>query len=137
MAPKSWPSANGEYPKTSAAAVALVAHVVHAAAGAPDAAAYHPQFLAAVALWSATTAALGPTLPSYAASLVPEASRGLGLAAFRSCGDVGFVVAPLALGLVADAAGAPAALLALSAGTAASAAAFAARARPVRSTKVD
>ena len=56
--------------------------------------------------------ALGPTLPAYAADLVPEAKRGLGLAAFRSAGDVGFVGAPLALGIVADAFGAPAALAA-------------------------
>ena len=72
-----------------------------------------------------STAALGPTLPAYAADLVPEAKRGLGLAAFRSAGDVGFVGAPLALGLCADAFGAPAALAGLAGASVASAGAFA------------
>jgi len=114
----------------TAAAVGALAGVVAAAAGGGDAAAYHGAFLGAVALWSLSTAALGPTLPAYAASLVPDASRGLGLAAFRSCGDVGFVLAPLALGFLADAFGALAALGGLSAATAAAAGAFAAGARP-------
>ncbi|KAH8062028.1 transporter [Aureococcus anophagefferens] len=67
----------------SALAVAGVAGVV--ALGAE----YHAHFLAAVGLWSLSTAALGPTLPSYAAALVDPAARGVGIAAFRSAGDVG------------------------------------------------
>ena len=82
-------------------------------------------FLGAVALWALSTAALGPTLPAYAADLVPEAKRGLGLAAFRSAGDVGFVGAPLALGIIADAFGAPVALAGLAGASVASAGAFA------------
>ena len=107
----------------SAAAVLAVAHVAlqAEASGQPDQVA----FLGAVALWALSTAALGPTLPAYAADLVPEAKRGLGLAAFRSAGDVGFVGAPLALGIVADAFGAPAALAGLAGASVASAGAFA------------
>ena len=107
----------------SAAAVLAVAYVAlqAEASGQPDQLA----FLGAVALWALSTAALGPTLPAYAADLVPEAKRGLGLAAFRSAGDVGFVGAPLALGLCADAFGAPAALAGLAGASVASAGAFA------------
>ena len=107
----------------SAAAVLAVAYVALQAevSGQPDQLA----FLGAVSLWALSTAALGPTLPAYAADLVPEAKRGLGLAAFRSAGDVGFVGAPLALGLCADAFGAPAALAGLAGASVASAGAFA------------
>ena len=107
----------------SAAAVLAVAYVAlqAEASGQPDQLA----FLGAVSLWALSTAALGPTLPAYAADLVPEAQRGLGLAAFRSAGDVGFVGAPLALGIVADAFGAPAALAGLAGASVASAGAFA------------
>jgi len=107
----------------SAAGLLAVSWVAMAAeaSGDPDQLA----FLGAVSLWALSTAALGPTLPAYAAELVPEAKRGLGLAAFRSEGDVGFVGAPLALGLCADAFGAPAALAGLAGASVASAGAFA------------
>lgn len=107
----------------SAAGLLAVSWVAMAAeaSGDPDQLA----FLGAVSLWALSTAALGPTLPAYAAELVPEAKRGLGLAAFRSAGDVGFVGAPLALGLCADAFGAPAALAGLAGASVASAGAFA------------
>ena len=39
----------------------------------------------------------------YAASLAPPHARGLHTALFRSCGDVGFVLAPCGLGLLAEA----------------------------------
>ena len=109
----------------SALAVAGVAGVVSLGAE------YHAHFLAAVGLWSLSTAALGPTLPSYAAALVDPAARGVGIAAFRSAGDVGFVVTPLLLGGVFDAHGGPAALLALAGGTALAAATFAVASTPV------
>jgi hypothetical protein len=109
----------------SALAVAGVAGVVSLGAD------FHAHFLAAVGLWSLSTAALGPTLPSYAAALVDPAARGVGIAAFRSAGDVGFVVTPLLLGGVFDAHGGPAALLALAGGTALAAATFAVASTPV------
>ena len=110
----------------SAAAMLALAAVVHGA----DAAESQTAFLGCVALWSLSTAALGPTLPSYAASLVDPAARGAGLAAFRSAGDVGFVVAPLVLGVASDAFGGPAALAGLAATTAGSALFYGTVARP-------
>ena len=54
----------------------------------------------------------------------------------RSCGDVGFVAAPVALGVLVDGAGAPAALGALALTTAASAAAFAVYGAPAPSAEL-
>lgn len=91
----------------------------------------HDLFLAGVGSWSLGTALLGPALPAYAAGLAPPERRGLTIALFRSCGDVGFVAAPLALGAVSDFAGPPVAMLALAASAAAAASWFAIAARPV------
>jgi DHA1 family multidrug resistance protein-like MFS transporter len=75
----------------------------------------HPLFLAGVAAWAVATASVGPALPAFAASLAREpAHRGAYVALFRTSGDVGFVLAPLALGYLADYSGAPTAMVALS-----------------------
>ena len=82
----------------------------------------HPLFLAGVAAWAVATASVGPALPAFAAALAREpAHRGAYVALFRTSGDVGFVLAPLALGYLADYSGAPNAMVAL-AGVVASAA---------------
>ena len=80
--------------------------------------------MAGVLAWCLGTMALGPALPAYAASLAPNEARGLAIALFRSCGDLGFVVAPVALGVLADRVGTPAAMLALALGASASAGTF-------------
>ena len=82
----------------------------------------HPLFLAGVAAWAVATASVGPALPAFAAGLAREPThRGAYVALFRTSGDVGFVLAPLALGYLADYSGAPNAMVAL-AGVVASAA---------------
>ena len=82
----------------------------------------HPLFLAGVAAWAVATASVGPALPAFAAALAREPThRGAYVALFRTSGDVGFVLAPLALGYLADYSGAPNAMVAL-AGVVASAA---------------
>jgi DHA1 family multidrug resistance protein-like MFS transporter len=82
----------------------------------------HPLFLGAVAAWAVATASVGPALPAFAAGLAREpAHRGAYVALFRTSGDVGFVLAPVALGYLADYSGAPSAMVAL-AGVVASAA---------------
>ena len=74
----------------------------------------HPLFLAGVAAWAVATASVGPALPAFAASLAREpAHRGAYVALFRTSGDVGFVLAPLALGYLADYSGTPNAMVAL------------------------
>ena len=49
-----------------------------------------------------STASLGPALPAFAADLAPPRERGVATALFRSCGDVGFVLTPVAIGALAD-----------------------------------
>ena len=73
----------------------------------------HPILLAAASLWALSHAFLGPTLPAYAADIAPSGHRALALALFRSCGDLGTLLAPAILGLVIDLAGPSSAALAL------------------------
>jgi MFS transporter, DHA1 family, multidrug resistance protein len=58
--------------------------------------------LGAVALAVATSVA-GPAPAAYAADVAPPGLRGLGMAMYRTAGDVGFVVGPPLLGAIADA----------------------------------
>ena len=44
----------------------------------------------------------GPAPAAYAADVIPEESRGLGMGLFRTYSDVGFVIGPLLLGWIAD-----------------------------------
>lgn len=118
----------------AAAACAWVGAVASVARhdGDPDGS-LHSLFLAGVAAWSVATASLGPTLPAYAAHLAPEGRRGIATALFRSCGDVGFVLTPVALGALADVTSPPAAMVALGGGAATAGLAFAALGTPHRS----
>ncbi|KAJ1460591.1 major facilitator superfamily domain-containing protein [Pelagophyceae sp. CCMP2097] len=90
----------------------------------------HDLFLASVASWSLCTAALGSTLPAYAAALTPRENRGVSTALFRSCGDVGFVCAPILLGYTADAYGTREAMTALALVTCTAASGFAVFGKP-------
>ena len=103
----------------TAVAVACVGCVAHAAEPS------HDLFLASLSLWSLSTAFLGPTLPAFASDIAPPEHRALAISLFRSCGDLGFVVAPVALGLLQDDFGPRAASLCLASATALSALAFA------------
>lgn len=74
----------------------------------------HPLFLTGVGMWAASTASVGPALPAFAASLARQpAHRGAYVALFRTSGDIGFVLAPMALGYLADYSGAPNAMVIL------------------------
>ncbi|KAJ8598460.1 hypothetical protein CTAYLR_006865 [Chrysophaeum taylorii] len=90
----------------------------------------HALFLAGVGCWSLSTACLGPTLPAYASELAPR-RRAASISLFRSCGDLGFVVAPVVLGAIVDTAGPQIASAALAATVSASAFTFAAFGRAV------
>ena len=90
----------------------------------------HSLFLGGVAAWSLSTASLGPALPAYAADLAPERHRGLSTALFRSCGDAGFVLAPVGLGAFADCGSPPLAMGALAFGAASTGLTFAALGTP-------
>ena len=97
----------------------LAGHVPPAAAGGLEALdgvdhLLHPLFLAGVGAWAAATASVGPALPAFAASLARQpAHRGAYVALFRTSGDIGFVLAPVALGHLADYSGAPNAMVVL------------------------
>lgn len=62
-------------------------------------------FLGGAAAWSCTTAILGPTLPAYASDIAHDDRRALSISLFRSCGDLGFVIAPAVLGTIIDLSG--------------------------------
>jgi dipeptide/tripeptide permease len=89
-------------------------------------------FGGALLFWSLSTACVGPAVSAYAAEIVPKERRGLGVSLYRCAGDVGFVGAPFALGLVADFGGTQPALLLLGAATACCAGAFAHAGEPVQ-----
>ena len=75
---------------------------------------HHPLFLVGVGAWAAATASVGPALPAFAASLARQpAHRGAYVALFRTSGDIGFVLAPVALGYLADYSSAPNAMVVL------------------------
>lgn len=67
-------------------------------------------FIGACAVWSVASG-IGSNAPSaYAADNVPPGMNAAAMSAYRMLGDLGYVVGPLLLGFVADAAGANAAL---------------------------
>ena len=59
-------------------------------------------FLGAAALLALGTGISGPAPAAYAADVIPEESRGLGMGLFRTYSDIGFVIGPLLLGWIAD-----------------------------------
>ena len=72
-------------------------------------------FLAACAIWSVAAGVSGAAPAAYAADVAPAGMNAAAMSAYRMLSDLGYVVGPIALGLVTDLAGADAAL----AGTAA------------------
>ena len=60
-------------------------------------------FLSTLGVWAFGAACLGPTIPAYANDVIPAAQRGLGVALFRSAGDLGFMSAPVLVGALVDA----------------------------------
>eukprot|EP00634_Sargassococcus_sp_CCMP2135_P012184 CAMPEP_0198644210 /NCGR_PEP_ID=MMETSP1467-20131203/469_1 /TAXON_ID=1462469 /ORGANISM="unid. sp., Strain CCMP2135" /LENGTH=448 /DNA_ID=CAMNT_0044379657 /DNA_START=12 /DNA_END=1358 /DNA_ORIENTATION=+ len=73
----------------------------------------HALLVLSLALWAFSTGLIGPTLPAYVADVAPTGHRGLAISLFRSCGDLGTLVAPVALGFILDHAGPSNAALAL------------------------
>ena len=68
-------------------------------------------FVVSSIAWAAAHAAMGPAPAAYAADVSgPKINRGVALATYRTCGDVGMLVGPVFLGACADVVGAPAAL---------------------------
>jgi len=62
-------------------------------------------FLIAAVLLALGTGLSGPAPAAYAADVIPENARGLGMGLFRTYSDIGFVVGPPLLGWIADATG--------------------------------
>ena len=67
-------------------------------------------FTAASILWAAAGSLMGTAPAAYAADISPKNIRGSALAMYRTCGDIGLLLGPLALGALADEVGIPAAL---------------------------
>lgn len=74
---------------------------------APD----YAWFLAASIVWGVASAIGGGAPSVYAADCAPPGLNATTVSVFRMVGDIGYVVGPLLLGVVMDAAGADAALL--------------------------
>ena len=60
-------------------------------------------FLLASAVFAFGSSIAGPAPAAYAADIAPEDARGLAMGLYRTSGDVGFVIGPPLLGLIADA----------------------------------
>ena len=59
-------------------------------------------YLVAAVVLAAGTAIAGAAPAAYAADIAPEEARGLAMGLYRSSGDLGFVIGPPLLGLIAD-----------------------------------
>lgn len=70
-----------------------------------------PTYLAASLVWAAATGIGGAAPAAYAADSAPRGATASALGAYRAVADLGYVVGPLLLGLIADQAGPNAALL--------------------------
>ena len=88
-------------PATLVAGVALVVFLL-----APS----YPWFLAACAIWSVAAGVSGAAPAAYAADVAPAGMNAAAMSTYRMLADLGYVVGPIALGLVTDLAGADAAL---------------------------
>ena len=80
----------------------------------------HTSFLLCSLLWALGSASQGHAIAAHAADVTPAAARGLGTSLFSSAGDIGFVAAPVGLGLLADATSVEFAMQALTTGCAGS-----------------
>ena len=69
-------------------------------------------FFSAAMLHSVAASLSGPAPAAYAVDISPPGLRGLGMGMFRSGGDVGFMIGPPLVGLIADASGFGAAMFA-------------------------
>jgi MFS transporter, DHA1 family, multidrug resistance protein len=67
-------------------------------------------FLAACVVWSLASGVGGAAPAAYAADVAPPGMNASAMSAYRMLSDVGYVVGPLALGLITDVLGADAAL---------------------------
>ena len=92
-------------------------------------------FAAACVAWAASHALMGPAPAAFAADVAPKRARGTAIGAFRSCGDVGLMIGPVALGAIADASDAGVALAVNAVGLAAAGVAFKATARDCSAAK--
>lgn len=86
-------------------------------------------FLGAAIAWALAHSLMGPAPAAYAMEVSPERGRAVALSAYRTFGDVGLLVGPVALGALADCVGVGPALAANGWVLAASAFAFTAAAR--------
>ncbi len=64
-------------------------------------------FAAAAVLLAIGTATIGPAPAAYVADIAPPDLRGLAMGLYRSAGDAGFLLGPIALGALADATSIP------------------------------
>jgi DHA1 family multidrug resistance protein-like MFS transporter len=67
-------------------------------------------FLAACVVWSLATGVSGPAPAAYAADVAPPGMNAAAMSTFRMLSDAGYVLGPLALGLITDLFGANVAL---------------------------
>jgi DHA1 family multidrug resistance protein-like MFS transporter len=61
-------------------------------------------------VWSLATGVSGPAPAAYAADVAPPGMNAAAMSAFRMLSDAGYVLGPLALGVITDIFGADAAL---------------------------
>lgn len=88
---------------------------------APD----YPWFVAASIVWGIAISAIGTAPAAYAADSAPPGMNAAAMSTFRMLADLGYVIGPLLLGLIADGFGAPAALSIAAAGVISAGIAFA------------
>lgn len=72
-------------------------------------------FMVASIIWGIASAMAGAAPAAYAADVVPQAHAATGMSAYRTLSDVGYVVGPITLGVIADTAGLEAAVFTASA----------------------
>jgi MFS transporter, DHA1 family, multidrug resistance protein len=70
----------------------------------------YPWFLLACVAWSVASGVSGAAPAAYAADVAPAGMNAAAMSLYRGLGDLGYVVGPIALGLVTDVFGANAAL---------------------------
>ena len=69
-------------------------------------------FVAACVIWGVVSSVGGTAPAAYAADSAPPGMNAAAMSTFRMFGDMGYVIGPIALGLIVDAQGAQTALIA-------------------------